>query len=409
MLGVFFAVFTGGYLVVIAQTDFQTLLAALGGFGHMAEFKGRSFPSGEQVSAEIVTLGLWALAAMLTPWLGRVVDWKQIRKPLTICAAGLAAVAGFHMWMSWREMLHYAAETGESAPHGAALLVTLAVRMRVAVQSHLFPFLGPALMFALVVWRWKKIANIRLRNAVLLLLGLCLAARSRRLASLVLWFNFLLELPVFVLAAHLLMPKLNWKPQRVLRLAFTGLFAVAAFSYWSLSVGALTRRGTLQRVQTAQGNVYLAPAEAVRYARMREALEKIDPLGARPLFAFGSSGGYNYFYGRRNPTPTSQGFSFSKVPPEQLVSELLRQFPATIIIDTSLYDKMVTPVPEFHPFRWNADRRPIHFVRFDRQYFGRITQQCPQVAEVQWPGPAPFRIHDCQATGVAFDNSRKQP
>lgn len=409
MLAVFAAVFLGGYTLVVWQTDWNTLVASLGGFGHVAEFKGRSYPTGEQLSGELMTVGVWAIAAMLAMWLGRALEWKQIRKPLAICGAGLALVAGFHAWMSWREMLHYAAASGESVPQGVKLLMTLAVRLRSAVQSHLFPFFGPIVMGALIAWRWKKIESTRLRNAVVLLLGLCLAARSRRLASLVLWFNFLLELPVYTLAAHLLLPKLNWQPQRATRLAFAGLLAVAAFSYWSLSVGPLTKRGKLQRVETARGTVYLSPAEAIRFSKMKTELERLDPHGIRPLFAFGSSGGYNYFYGRRNPTPASQGFHFTKFPPEQMVTEVLRQFPAAMVIETKLYDTMVTPVPEFRPFRWNADTRPIHFVRYDRPLFDRITAQCPQVATVEWPGPAPFHIHDCRATNLAFDNSRKRP
>lgn len=143
--------------------------------------------------------------------------------------------------------------------------------------------------------------------------------------------------------------------------------------------GALTEHGRLavERVETARGAIYLRPNAAGDYRFVRTTIDRLDPSGQRPLFAIGYSGGWNYFMGRRNPTPAPHGFRLARLAPDSILALAAAARP--IVLDVRLFAVGRIADPSAGVFEWDAPRVLSHFARVDRPYFERLIAGCRAV------------------------------
>jgi hypothetical protein len=241
---------------------------------------------------------------------------------------------------------------------------------------------------ALVV-RWKQARPAGARNVALLLLVLCVACRSRRVFSQVDWLHFLMEIPVYLLVATVL---LDWeRARRGVTLAMVALTAFAGYFY--LRTITMSRYRVLVPVETTRGTVRLFPEDAQVYQQLQGMLRRIDPGGERPLFAIGSSGGYNYFLGRRNPTPYSQGFLFTRFAAEPVIERLLK-VERPILVYHEAFLGMKTPLARLTRYGWEPEVEPIHFARVDEGYFARLRAACRAAGQTEGVDLI-FYVYDC--------------
>ena len=250
--------------------------------------------------------------------------------------------------------------------------------------------------YALVTVLWKRAA---LRNdpqfrRVLLLLGVCMTARLRRLFEGVEWFHFLLELPVYLLVLQLLLRNKERNLERGLRLVHLTFLILGGYAYFRLGRGPLTQHGGWEAVQTPRGVYRMPAAQANDFLSLQARLVGIDPGGERPLFAFGYSGGFNYFLNRPNATPLSQGFLLANAEPIEVVAALKHGQHAPILIDNRAYDRIGVPVSRLSWDTWEIPTKRVHYWRFDRTYFDLLKSGCLQVNASKTRRPM-FTLYDC--------------
>src|SRR5205085_2241600 len=158
-----------------------------------------------------------------------------------------------------------------------------------------------------------------------LLLGLCIMMRARRGFSGADWYNVLLELPAYALFFKLICGPAQQKAARAVRAALSLLIVIAIYSYISLAVGPLTFQGRYPRTVTRNGLVRWPAVAAMAYQTADRLLQSADPEGHRPAFAFGASGGWNFFLTRPNPLPWGDGLpAGDSIVREQATPRLMR-------------------------------------------------------------------------------------
>jgi hypothetical protein len=136
----------------------------------------------------------------------------------------------------------------------------------------------------------------------------------------------------------------------------------------------------------------MPPNQARDYRQLLDLLSQIDPAGRRPLFAFGYTGGFNYFLGRPNSTPLTQGFRLSNADPEEVVESLLNQVPPPILLFNPVYSERTVPVTTLTLSRWETPFVESQFTGFDRKYFEQVRQHCPRVPPKERMF---FTLYDC--------------
>jgi hypothetical protein len=275
------------------------------------------------------------------------------------------------------------------------LLRSLLSFLRERLLHHLLPALLPGLVLLVLLARWRSVHLRPLFRPLVLLLGLCLTARLRRLFEGVEWYHFLLELPAYVLVVQFLLAERKDRVRTSLIAFLTVLtFIVGGYAHWYFGRGPLTRRTNWEGVLTAQGTYYMPSNQASDYRELRDLLSQIDPTGTRPLFAFGYTGGFSYFLGRPNSTPLTQGFRLSNSDPDEVVESLIHQAPPPILMDNVVFKFANIPANTPEWSRWETPIVEGIYSRFDRKYFEQVLQHCSRAGEVP-KGQDFLTLYDC--------------
>lgn len=395
-----------GILAVAWSAGWRSVAGILTGFGHVAEFHGKSLPSWEIIVVQVAVVSFLVGGVLACLLIGGAVPWRSCRKALlSLVALGILAMA-LHLGMSYRIARQAGENDGpstftqealsEPGRSGSAQVLLLASLrfLKGRLQTFLLPVLLPVAVLGILVFRWKRIEDVGLRNLGLFLLVLCICLRLRRMFGLTDWFYFVMEVPLYLFLLQVLV---NESGRRLRSAHLVGLLfcLLGLYSYWSMGVGPLTRSGRQTAVSTPRGVIYLSAWEAREYEQLRAALREMDPEGKRPLFALGQTGGLNYFLARRNPTPLTQGFLLSNFPAEEVVQNLRQAVPPPLLIDNRAYERFMVPRPGFWWNRWEPPLEVGHYVRFDQQYFYQAARGCPVAKEITNERGVSFRIHDC--------------
>jgi hypothetical protein len=383
-----------GLAMVAESVGWAALPGIATGFGTAAEMSGFGFPSWQRVTVEGIVLGIMGTVAVFLLLADDLVSSRSSQKWLTIFVSLVVLGSVLHTTMSYRL---------RPVP-GGTVFATLDVRqllralsdLKSQVQIHFPSLMLPVVLGLLVIHRWRRLSDRRLRNTVALLLGLCVAARVRRGFQHVDWFSFLLEIPAYVCAAELFVPGLQSKGRRATALAMAALIGSGVYSYWNLGVGPLTRRNSFQRLETPRGTVFVSAAVADGFRKIQDTLAQRDPSGERPVFAFGYSGGFNYFLNRKNPTPLTVGFRISPFSPERIVAELGAHTPPPFLFDDSRFVLgSDLPAPTLNLRHWSVGGAQSLYMRVDRPYFERAMAACNKIAVIPGANQFDVTIYDC--------------
>ena len=243
------------------------------------------------------------------------------------------------------------------------------------IQAHLFPALLPPVLLAALLLRWNAWRDAQLRNRVAVLLGLCVVMRLRSGFAGAEWYNVFAELPTTIMFLRLATAVEPQKAGRAVR-ALLGIFVLLGlYAYVSLGRGPLTFIGRFPSHPTAAGPIRWPPREFQEFHRVDSLANGIDPARSRPVFAFGLTGGWNYFLGRRNPSPLTEGSATSPFRVDSLIEEMRNMRPGPLVIDNKH-----TPWPAVSPkssiFQWEPDPEPSPYARIDRARFDRLREGC---------------------------------
>ncbi len=408
LVGAFGLTVFAGTSIVAAQAGWIAVARIPGGFGQASEIGGRSFPSWERLTIEVTVAAALALVALLCAMLARAASFYQLRRLIGELSLIVILGSSIHLFMSYRTGLDLRAGrhsqfltdteayVSDFTRSDAKLLSRSVDWLEWEIRMHLFPAVLPAALALVIILRWKRFESTSLRNTVLFLLGLCVAARSRRLVEHVDWYHFLLEIPVYAAALQLFAGGSKMRQaSKSVAMALVALVVAGLYSYWYWGVGPLTRRQGWDRVETPRGSIYLRPESARIYRQIRSALERLDPTGERPLLAFPASGAFNYLLDRRNPTPLTVGFWSSNIPPNRIVSSLLSGSPRPFLLDRAGTAEALAPAGQIDWRHWDLKRIPNVYTRVDRPYFEAVLSHCRRAAEIREGAKTEFTIYDC--------------
>ncbi|MEO6445541.1 MAG: hypothetical protein ABIZ91_19910 [Gemmatimonadaceae bacterium] len=384
------AVTAVGVAVIIRLGGVGILLPLAGGFGHAEVAGGQGLPSWESLTVDLLVLSLvCGTYALLASLVARRVYWR----PLVVCAVVAAAFGGLHLYMSLQVTLPAAGEFARPTQsamayqlrRGESLLRPAIGWLRQRLGQDPLPVALPLLLLVAMARRWQSLPAPR-RATVAILLGLAFALRARRGFQGTEWFEFLFTLPVVLVAAEML---LAWPDasRRRLRHATVAVLAVAAvWANWEHGRGAGTKRYSPETTLTLRGPMHWKQGEARDYHALLSTLNALDSTGQRPAFAFGVSGGLNYFLKRRNPFPFTQNFFFSAFN----VDSILQHRPDGVI----LIDNRMVGAGSFAAFdwrRWEGRRVSAPYEPYDRPRFDRLKAGCRAIPN----DSTPFRVYDC--------------
>jgi hypothetical protein len=271
-------------------------------------------------------------------------------------------------------------------------------------QAHLFPLLLLPVVLGVLLVRWRRWPDVALRNRLLLLLGLAVVARAHRAALAPDWYNVLIELPAYALFFQLLCGRERQKAARAIRAALSVLILLGLYTYASLARGPLSLSGSFDATATPPGVAHWPSFTTAAWQRADSLVRRADPSGSRPVFAFGATGGWNYFLGRPNPVPETAGFSDGLHDPDSVVARLLAHRPAVILVDNRFAMRSVPT----HGFgdgwgSWERPSEPNTFSRTDREYFDRMRERCREVGD---PDPTfAVRVFDCAVQSPGRENA----
>jgi hypothetical protein len=374
---VFAGVVTLGVLGIVASAGVAVLPPLLGGFGHAKLAGGQGFPSWERLTVEIFVLALiLGGLTVVVSFARRTLYWKPL-----LAAAGIAALSGgVHIGASMtttlpepgslmtmtQDRLFFHLSRGNSLVRPAIGLL----RDRVAHTP--IPVLLPPILLAIVALRWSRLATPR-RAVIATLLAFAIALRARRAFEGSEWFEFLLTVPV-VLATLELLLAFNDAEQRRFRLtALSALSVCALLAYAGFGRGVGTRKYYPEPTSTLRGTVHVKPGEARNYRNVLAAIDSVDPARRRPLYAYGFSGGFNYFMKRRNPFPFTQDFYFSAFNAD---SVLAQRPPGVFLVDNPALDDMSFAAAKFDWRSWEQPRVAAPYGTYDRVRFDRLKSGC---------------------------------
>lgn len=378
------AVVALGLGAIVATAGASVILPMVGGFGHARLAGGQGFPSWERL-----TVDFFALAAVCGPFLvllGLVTRRWHWRSIATVALLG-AATGALFVAMTMQVQPPAPGELPNRAqdllrPHlatgGSLLRPAAGLLVKRWLQTPL-PVSLPPLLLLLTAWRWRALPAGP-RGRVALLLGLAIALRARRAFEATEWVEFLFTVPILLLAVELLVP-LDEGARRRLRLATGGALAVLALlAYKREGRGWGTDRYFPAVTETLRGNVHWSEGGARDYRRILATVDSLDPSRQRPLFAFGFSGGWNYWLKRRNPYPFTQDFYYSAFDAD---SVLALPRPAGLILfdlDPRLLDTGGSyGAARFDVRRWEQPRVAPPYGFYDRPRFMRLMEGCTPV------------------------------
>ncbi|MEQ1692447.1 MAG: hypothetical protein ABMA00_14235 [Gemmatimonas sp.] len=380
-----------GVTVIIWTAGADVLLPLLGGFGHARQAGGQGFPSWERLTVDVFAL---ALVSGTFLFLCSVVGGKRFLLPLG--AAGIVALltGGLHVYFSMRTTLPLPGELRTPTQNalayhinaGTSLLRPSIGWLAKRVSRTPIPVALPPLLLLFTALRWRTLPHPR-RTVIALLLGLAISVRARRAFEGTEWFEFLLTVPVVLASAELLLNLTEIQRRRLRRLTCGTLAFFAGWSYVALGRGWGTGRH-YPAFETLRGTVHWKPAEDGDYRNLLATLHAIDSTRQRPLFAFGYSGGFNYFLRRHNPFPFTQDFFLSAFNADSVLQQRPR---GLILIDHRFLDDGSFGAPAFNWRRWEQGRVPAPYAAYDRPRFDRLREGCPAVATKS----AMFRVYAC--------------
>ena len=369
-----------GVAIIAATAGIDILVPLAGGFGHAALVGGQGFPSWERLTVDVFTIALICGAFMLLLSLvERRIRWRPL-----IVAGVVAVLAGsLHVTASMTTTLPAAGSylTPTQDAIAASLraddpLLRPALKWLVRRVSRApIPVLLAPLLLLLMALRWRRLSAPR-RTTLAILLGLAIAFRGRRGFEGTEWFEFLFTLPVVLASAELLSSTSQASVVRLRRSTVAVLATFAVWAYGTLGRGPGTRREYPDVAVTLRGPVHWKPAELRDYERILHAVDSLDPGRTRPVFAFGYSGGFNYFLMRRNPFPFTQDFYFSGFPAD---SVLRHRPPGILLIDNPAVRGISFGAADFEWDQWEQSRVPGPYDEYDRSRFDSLRAGCPEV------------------------------
>lgn len=397
-----------GVLILGVQSGWATLAGIPGGSGQASEYWGRAFPSWERITVEVTAVALLVLTVVACLAIANAVSLVELRGLILVLALTAIFGSSLYLWMTYRTGLRVRREGISPFPTviEESLWASKGSPWRGAnfwlkwrLREHLFPALLPALVAIVVAARWQRFHSPPLRNTVIFLAGLCVTARLRRGFENVEWYHFLLEIPCYFLAIQLFVPDSSRRMRTGLIIILIVLVSMGMRCYRQLAVGPLTRSSAFERVDTPKGSIYLRADDPKLYRQLRETLTRLDPSDKRPVFAFGFSGGFNYFLNRPNPTPLTYGF-LSSFSPDKVASDLLRHTPRPFLIDNAAFHLKPGqsgsgrfPLPKIDLRRWDLTYGESLYNRLDWHYFAKLIAACKLAATI--PTTPVITVYDC--------------
>ena len=261
-------------------------------------------------------------------------------------------------------------------------------------QAHLFPYILPPILLIIVLVRWRRWFDPQLRTRLALLLGLAVVARAHRPSFGPAWYNVFLELPAYTLFFLLLCGPEKSKAARAIRAALSVLILLGSYTYVSLARGSLTLQGTYPALETPRGTVRWPSHARAAWLRADSAVSAVDPSGVRPLFAFGSTGGWNYFLNRENAVGTTGGLTAGILPPDSIAAKLRAAQPPVILIDNRYMLPAVAAMGlSSSLLRWEPRLEHNPYVRLERGVFLEVRSACREVGADTTQA---IRVFDCR-------------
>jgi hypothetical protein len=374
------AVVVVGMSIVVATAGTGILLPLAGGFGHAKLAGGQGFPSWERLTVDLFVLALvsGATLAVVSAATRRLLLW-----PLMAAAVVAVLTGSLHVWQSMQATLvepgAFATPTQDFLQYhlreGNDLFRPALGWLRKRAAHTPIPVLLPPLLLLLTAWRWSRLPQAR-RGTIALLLGLAIAFRARRAFEGTEWFEFLLTLPVVLASIELLLAE---TPEALRRFRLASIAVLAALGVWAhveQGRGFGTRRYIAEVTMTVRGPVRLGTM-ARDLHRFTAAMDSLDPSGSRPLFAFGFSGGWNYFTRRTNPFPFTQDFFFSAFNADSVLA--LPRPAGLFLIDNPVIKGGSFGLARFDLRRWEQPRGPAPYDDYDRPRFDRLREGCERV------------------------------
>jgi hypothetical protein len=257
-------------------------------------------------------------------------------------------------------------------------------------QTHLFPVILPPIVLAVLLVRWRTWHDPVLRGRLALLLGLCIMARLRRGFGGADWYNVMLELPAYAVFLQLVCGPARQKAARAVRAALSVLLVIAFYTYLSLAVGPLTLHGTLPRSVTRNGIVRWPIPVAIAYQTADRMMQSVDGLSRRPAYAFGVTGGWDYFLLRKNPLPFTDGVQgVAAGARDSLTAALLATQP--LLVDNRYALRHAFGVPNL--LSWEPPAVDNRHVRVDRAWFEGVLRRCTALGDGDTT--AMITVYDC--------------
>jgi hypothetical protein len=380
-----------GVAIVGLTAGFSVLPDLVGGFNHASLTGGRGFPSWERLTVDVFAVALVAgfLATMLGLARRRMYVRWLVGSGIVAMVAGAIHV-GVSMSMTSADLgplqTPMMDAIGYHVREGNPLFRPALGWLRQRVVSDPIPLLLPPLLLIVVAMRWSTLDRSR-RASIALLLGFVITLRMRRAFEGTEWFEFLLTLPVILLSAELLSGLEGNELRRFRNMTGGVLLVIATLAYHQFGRGPVTRRHFPAAV-IARGTVHWPPNALRDYERIRTTIDSVDPAGTRPLFAFGHSGGWNYFLQRRNPFPFTQDFRFSAFDAD---SVLATPPSGLLLVDNPASDRHSFPSLDIRLDRWEQPRGPTPYLTYDRPRFNRLREACQPTAT----DPRAIRVYVC--------------
>jgi len=376
------------------------------GFGRVAEFGGRPFPSWERITIQLTGAALVCLVGLPCLVWGRSLSLREARRWLWLFGVVFLSGGLLHAWMSFA--IASRASAGVAIPPSDTLAFMLgyaqstAMLLRgsvacflVRLENNLFPALLPAGMLIGLLACRRGIKDTATWRTLVFLTLFCLAARLRRGFEHVEWFHLLLELPVSLACASLMLREQGRENRRGMQAALVALLPLGLYFQVRWGQDSLLRGKDYRCVQTPRGTACLEARQAEQYYLLQESLDRLDPHRNRPLLAFGYSGGHNYFLDRPNPTPLEEGFQLSGFPPELVLARLRSSSPAPILIDTDYYQNIRMPAPWLSLAHWELPSYLNVHMRVDRQRFEQALEGCTEFERIRPENGPEFVLYDC--------------
>ena len=398
----FAAVILVAVLIVAATAGWDPATHVFVNWDRVLDLALQGMPSMERVVSEVAGAAILVLTAIISLWLclaisdGDAARWGGVMLFIFLTATaihlGMSVGIGYDLTPTGMPSLPTLAQEAmwTELRRGRGLFSAALVLFDARLQAHLFPVILPPLLLAVLFVRWPKWHDPVLRGRLALLLGLCVAARMRRGFAGADWDNVLLEIPAYALYLKLICGPNQQKAARAVRAALAVLIVVGAWAYISLAAGPLTVQGSYPPTLTRNGVVRWPAPISSAYRTAERLVTGADSTGRRPAYAFGASGGWNYFLARPNPLPFGDGLPSNRASTLDSGTALLRAA-RPLLIDNRLALRHVLAPSRINA--WEPNAIPNRFEMRDRPWFLSQALACPRVADPD--SSAVIFVYDC--------------